>query len=90
MALVATEHVIKHMSLDIGGVLANWPLRKLKRMLKDAKTGRSLTAQEAKVELLRLYGEGVRFLSMSPGCEGFDPTKGCPGHNPKELTRPPE
>lgn len=72
---------IMHMSLDIGGVLNNWPLRMLKKMLIDQETGRTLTAQEAKAKLLEMYGDGIRYLPMGK-CDNFDSAKGCLGHAP--------
>lgn len=76
-----------HVSLSIRGVLANWGNRDLVNLLKDASTGRYLTAPEAKAALLDELANGREMLPMGEPCEGFDYKSGCPGH-PVEANQP--
>lgn len=67
-----------HVSLDIKGALLNWELRCFKGMFRP-EGGRLMTPREAKDLLLDLLAKGQRYLPYSD-CPGFDPEKGCPGH----------
>jgi len=68
-----------HVSLDIEGALANWPRRQFKGMLRD-ENGLLLSPDEARRELLRLLGSGVKFIPVGK-CDNFDTNVGCLGHS---------
>lgn len=72
---------IKHVTVDIHGVLASWPLHMLEGMLLDQE-GQAISAQAARDELTRLAAEGVRYLPVGTPCDGFSHYTGCPGHAP--------
>jgi len=67
-----------HMHLDVAGAI-KWPLRKLGKMLK-AENGRFVDGRTARDWLRDQLAQGVRCLPIGEPCEGFDPAKGCPGH----------
>lgn len=66
-----------HMRLDVEGCLLRWHRGSHHGMTHD--DGRPMTNLEAKAELLRLFGQGVKYLPIGD-CDTFDPEKGCPGH----------
>lgn len=79
-----------HMCLVVRGAL-NWPKRLLRNMLRDADSGRSLTAEQARDYLMDQLAQGREVLPMSKscgnpctqaGCSGFDYGRdgGCPGY----------
>lgn len=73
---------ILHVSVAVRGML-RWPKIMLRGAFKDPKTGRYLTADEAREHLMDLLASGVEVLPFAgEACVGFDPKKGCPGHRP--------
>jgi hypothetical protein len=64
-----------HVCVSIEGLLSRRD--RITHMLKD---GRELDDGEARVELLRLFAQGVRVLPCGERCEGFSDVDGCPGH----------
>lgn len=67
-----------HMSLSVRGAL-RWPKSRLKGMVRDNLTGRSLTPEQTREWLMDRLAAGVELLAYGD-CEGFDPKTGCPGH----------
>lgn len=67
-----------HVSLCVRGAL-KWPKKKLRGMLVDIETGRTLSADEARDKLLDFLSQGVELLPTTK-CEGHNPKTGCPGH----------
>lgn len=70
---------IRHLSLNVRGILENCPDSKIKKLFVDEETGRQLTPSEARGYLLDCLTEGKELLPMGK-CEGFDYKTGCPGH----------
>lgn len=71
-----------HCCLDIAGFLATHSRKKdYTRMLKDPKTGKTLSPDEAKRHLLDELASGKKMLPMSADCDNFSFQTGCGGHN---------
>ena len=70
---------IRHMSVNLNGLLRNYKGKKINIMEDD--NGRTLSDFEARAEIARLQALGHKLMSCSKNCEGFDPFGGgCPGH----------
>lgn len=76
---------IRHMSVNIEGLLLNYKRKKITFMEDD--DGRTMSDSEARIELAKLQKLGHKLICCSNECEGFDPFgKGCPGHDiPDEI-----
>lgn len=72
----------RHLSQSITGLLRNNPVGTLDFVLDDK--GNSLSDAEARVLLNKMLEQGQKLLPTSDDCVGFDPIKGCPGHEPLE------
>jgi hypothetical protein len=71
-----------HVALSVRGSLKNSSRRELGSMFSNSKTGRRLTADEAKDVLLDHLAKGHEVIPLATACEGFDYTGGgCPGHS---------
>ena len=74
---------IRHMCLDVRGVLLNWTRPMQKRMAPlFIINGRQLTtADELRAFLADCLAEGKEVIPLTnEACEGFDYKTGCPGH----------
>ena len=70
---------IRHMSVNLQGLLDNYKRRKINIMEDD--NGATLTDLEARKEIAKLQAMGHKLMCCSSNCEGFDPFGGgCPGH----------
>lgn len=79
---------IRHLSQPIAGLLRNNPVGTLDFVLDDK--GNPLSDAEARVRLNEMLNQGQKYLPTNSKCVGFDPVKGCPGHEPlagSDLTR---
>lgn len=79
---------IRHLSQSITGLLRNNPVGTLDFLLDDK--GNPLSDAEARIRLNEMLEQGQKYLPTSDNCVGFDPLKGCPGHEPlagSDLTR---
>lgn len=76
---------IRHMSVNLEGMLRNFKGRKI-RIMED-ENGRTLSDSEARAEIARLQALGHKLMCCSNECEGFDPFGGgCPGHPVEDQT----
>lgn len=74
---------IKHMSVNIEGLLRNYKRKKISFLEDD--NGRRLSDSEARLEIKKLMALGHKLIPCGNKCEGFDPFGGgCPGHLIKE------
>lgn len=66
--------------MSVSGALRNWRDDLYEGAMKI--DGKIATPAEAKAELIRLQGEGVKLIPCcsSDECPDFDPISGCPGH----------
>lgn len=70
----------RHMRLDIRGALKNPDaLQSFTRA-----DGTSVPMEEARVFLMAERAKGHLYFPMGD-CEGFDPLKGCPGHEKEDA-----
>jgi hypothetical protein len=75
--------MIKHLSVNIEGLLRNYKRKKINILEDD--NGRTLSDSEARAELARLQALGHKLIGCGNQCEGFDPFGGgCPGHSVEE------
>ena len=75
--------MIRHMSINIEGILNNYKGRKINILSDDEDN--VLTDQQARIHLHNLQVQGHKKMSCSSECEGFDPfDKGCLGHEVTE------
>lgn len=75
---------IRHMSVNLEGLLRNFKGRKINILSDDS--GRQLSDSEARQEISRLQSLGHKLMCCSTECEGFDPFGGgCPGHKKETL-----
>lgn len=72
---------IGHVHLDVRGALTHMSKRELANLFSNARTGRGLTAEEARGVLLDHLEAGHKVIPLGKPCEGFDYAGGgCPGH----------
>lgn len=70
-----------HFNINVRGMLKNASRRELASMFRNSSTGKRLTADEAKDELLDHLAKGHECIPLGQPCEGFDYAGGgCPGH----------
>jgi hypothetical protein len=75
--------IIKHMAVNIEGLLQHHKGRKITIMMDNK--GVIMSDKAARLELARLQQLGHTLLPTAD-CEGFDPFKnGCPGHRKDEA-----
>ena len=67
-----------HLRGDIKGMLMNWSPREYSALSRDDGT-KYRDWREAKLELLRLFQAGAKFIRVG-SCDNFDPESGCLGH----------
>lgn len=68
-----------HMSLSVRGAL-RWPKQRLCGLVRNTVTDKPLSAEAVREWLFDQLAAGIEVLPIGPGCEGFDPKNGCPGH----------
>ena len=75
-----------HSSISLEGLLT-WDNRDLRGMLNafDFDGKRASTVRDLRSRLLALVVKGTLYLPMGEPCEGWDPAKGCPGHDVGEA-----
>jgi hypothetical protein len=73
---------IRHMSVDITGVLRNYGKKSMKGLITE-DNGAEWTDVMVRKYLNKCLAEGKKLLPIGD-CEGFDYQKGCPGHPVKE------
>ncbi|MEM5371323.1 hypothetical protein V4C53_35560 [Paraburkholderia azotifigens] len=74
-----------HMCLDVRGALTNWKKKDFAGMFKH-ESGRTMTPDEAKAQLLDELSKGHNFIPYGT-CDNFDHKEhGCMGH-PVEQAR---
>lgn len=74
-----------HLKLDIRGALLNWGDGDLWYAFRDDE-GKPMSPRRAHEALLDRLAAGERYLPTGP-CPGFDPLRGCPGHEVDEGGR---
>ena len=74
---------IRHMSVNIEGLLRNYKGRRINIIEND--DGTTMSDKEARVEIAKLQALGHKLIPTSNNCEGFDPFGGgCPGHTAED------
>lgn len=76
------------MCLSVRGAL-NMPKSKLRGWIRH-DSGRLMTPDEARHALMDELAKGHEVIPMGEPCEGFDYTKGCPGHPDESPDKPNE
>jgi hypothetical protein len=66
-----------HMQLDVAGALRNGGTSL--DGLQDTAQGRTLDREEARLALIDMLADGVKYIPVGD-CPTFDPATGCPGH----------
>lgn len=75
---------IRHMSVNIEGLLRNYKGRRINIVEND--DGTTMSDKEARAEIAKLQSLGHKLIPTSDNCEGFDPFGGgCPGHPVEEY-----
>lgn len=70
-----------HVHLSVRAALRDFTQKELSSMFRSTKTGKSLSADEAKEVLYDHLAQGHEVIPMGPVCLGFDwKGGGCPGH----------
>jgi hypothetical protein len=69
---------IMHVGISVRGALSQ-SKRVLGRMFNDKKTGRRLSAEEAREQLYDFLAQGFEYIPMGE-CDNWDPKSGCKGH----------
>ena len=79
---------IKHMCVNIAGLLRNYGRKKMDGLFTD-DDGNDYTDKMARAYLAECQAKGWKLLPMSDKCEGFDHFGGgCPGHKVEDETKP--
>lgn len=73
-----------HVTGDIAGMLLNWSSMDFSYLTRADGT-RFRDWREAKLELMRLFSAGVKFIRLG-ACDNFDPERGCLGHPVEDPT----
>lgn len=70
-----------HVHLRVRAALRDYSRQELASMFRSTKTGKNLSAAEAKEVLYDHLAQGHEVIPLGPVCAGFDWTgRGCPGH----------
>lgn len=70
-----------HVHLRVRAAIRDFTRKELASLFVSTKTGKNLSAEEAKEVLFDHLAQGHEVIPMGPVCTGFDWTgKGCPGH----------
>lgn len=78
--------MIRHMTINIAGILSpRWSRKSLRGLFED-ENGRLLSNAEARIMLADMLKEGKRYFPVGD-CQNFDYQTGCPGH-PSEKDKP--
>lgn len=76
-------NTIRHMSINIEGILRNYKGKKINIFQDD--DGNRVSDSEARAYIAECQSKGWKLIPMSNKCEGFDPFGGgCPGHAVEE------
>lgn len=78
-----------HVSLDIAGSLKNWNPGEYRGHFTDRETGRVLSPEEFRWQLIDRLALGEKHLQLDPECKTFDPATGCLGCLPDPAPKKP-
>lgn len=73
-------NMVRHMTINIAGILGpRWKRKSLRGLFED-EDGRILSNTEAREMLSEMLAEGKKYFPIGD-CQNFDYQKGCPGHS---------
>jgi hypothetical protein len=74
---------IRHLSVDIAGMLRNYGRKSMRGLIKE-DNGAEWTDAMVRKYLKECLAKGWKLLPVGKECEGYSHETGCPGHEIKD------